>query len=854
MVDWRYMLLPLAAVHELMQPQPWTSSELNLRRARTDASTHTFDRISSTTNAVVSLKKFHVWEMSLAALVAKVAVLEPEILEEISGARQFGKHPSIIKINLALKRFKTRFESDDLPTSGDIHGFLDSIENVPDLDVLSSQHFSDLYFSECFHKALDSTLYVIIARLQERSSHADLLRTINESSDGKSLAVKAVERTLVRSLGLLLLCSATLGHDQTPWTVFQNLESSTLGGRPFMRKRFTKYQKRLRNLLDLSILQHMPPEEYFTYDIRHGKGRSRPYNVRREEPVSSLTEITQSWDITKSPEGLTWIHVPSTNGLTVKALIVAVRDDFVDSFTMRFHLSHVAPGDPLLTYREVQYWSDATDGIALNVIVFPCLALTTIGQHIARRGEYKVLRDMLTTATSGAYSSDCTVHLDRTLDEAYFPGLSASDLAVRNADQIVSGKYSTSESWPKDNVPIVIVPQLWLWRIGNVIVSAHNTTQQSGNLRHIVWRDKGSGPARYAPIVDQMDADLQMRLIMTDFIYAFGQETTLNDGSKVPPTLDLFESRVVSLLSEVKTYIRDTKRNAIDYDTEERFYHVLSDCRSELAMLQHVLEQQDEILNSLLEDCCHPQPFASNQPNSTSMTPSQTPASGSPLSHIEPVPDWTPVRKGQVILERYQKRIRKIDGDAERIEKNVQDLLNLKRTYASVQDSHASVLLSIAAIGFAVVTIIFAPLAFLTALFALDMQGFDRLRVHVTSENEPGGLSGAGGKQDLAANVVTNKDAVYDSRKMAGVFISTEILTILVTCLLVWASLRWFGIEFGDFRIGQDAKHQSESSTAQGSDTALDKNTVKGSRDQRKGGSFWKRTESRGSDKHADLA
>ncbi|EAT82348.1 hypothetical protein SNOG_10013 [Parastagonospora nodorum SN15] len=724
MVDWRYMLLPLAAVHELMQPQPWTSSELNLRRARTDASTHTFDRISSTTNAVVSLKKFHVWEMSLAALVAKVAVLEP-----------------------ALKRFKTRFESDDLPTSGDIHGFLDSIENVPDLDVLSSQHFSDLYF------------------------------------------------------------------------MFQNLESSTLGGRPFMRKRFTKYQKRLRNLLDLSILQHMPPEEYFTYDIRHGKGRSRPYNVRREEPVSSLTEITQSWDITKSPEGLTWIHVPSTN-----ALIVAVRDDFVDSFTMRFHLSHVAPGDPLLTYREVQYWSDATDGIALNVIVV------------------------------WAYSSDCTVHLDRTLDEAYFPGLSASDLAVRNADQIVSGKYSTSESWPKDNVPIVIVPQLWLWRIGNVIVSAHNTTQQSGNLRHIVWRDKGSGPARYAPIVDQMDADLQMGLIMTDFIYAFGQETTLNDGSKVPPTLDLFESRVVSLLSEVKTYIRDTKRNAIDYDTEERFYHVLSDCRSELAMLQHVLEQQDEILNSLLEDCCHPQPFASNQPNSTSMTPSQTPASGSPLSHIEPVPDWTPVRKGQVILERYQKRIRKIDGDAERIEKNVQDLLNLKRTYASVQDSHASVLLSIAAIGFAVVTIIFAPLAFLTALFALDMQGFDRLRVHVTSENEPGGLSGAGGKQDLAANVVTNKDAVYDSRKMAGVFISTEILTILVTCLLVWASLRWFGIEFGDFRIGQDAKHQSESSTAQGSDTALDKNTVKGSRDQRKGGSFWKRTESRGSDKHADLA
>jgi hypothetical protein len=262
-----------------------------------------------------------------------------------------------------------------------------------------------------------------------------------------------------------------------------------------------------------------------------------------------------------------------------------------------------------------------------------------------------------------------------------------------------------------------------------------------------------------------MDADLQMGLIMTDFIYAFGQETTLNDGSKVPPTLDLFESRVVSLLSEVKTYIRDTKRNAIDYDTEERFYHVLSDCRSELAMIQHVLEQQDEILSSLLEDCCHPQAITPNQLN-----PSSIPHLQPPARHVELAPDWTPVRKGQAILKRYQKRIRKIDGDAERIEKNVQDLLNLKRTYASVQDSHASVLLSIAAIGFAVVTIIFAPLAFLTALFALDMQGFDRLRVRGASNNEPGVSSGTGGKQDLTINVATDSAAVYDSKKMAGVF------------------------------------------------------------------------------------
>jgi hypothetical protein len=118
------------------------------------------------------------------------------------------------------------------------------------------------------------------------------------------------------------------------------------------------------------------------------------------------------------------------------------------------------------------------------------------------------------------------------------------------------------------------------------------------------------------------------------------------------------------------------------------------------------------------------------------------------------------------MLKQYQKRIKKIDGDAERVEKNVQDLLNLKRTYASVQDSHAGVLLSVAAIGFAIVTVIFAPLAFLVGLFALNFQGFDRLRVRQgNGEQGPGGGGGA-----LSANIGSNNGPVFDSGKMAGIF------------------------------------------------------------------------------------
>jgi hypothetical protein len=303
-----------------------------------------------------------------------------------------------------------------------------------------------------------------------------------------------------------------------------------------------------------------------------------------------------------------------------------------------------------------------------------------------------------------------------------------------------------------------------------MIISAHNTAQQSGNLCHLVWREKESGPARFVPIVDQMNADLQTGLIIGDFIDRFGQGMILDDGNEVPPTLDLFEIQVVSLLSEVKTYIRDTKPNAIDYETEERFYHVLSDCRSELAMIRHVLNQQVEISNSLLEDCGHPQAAMTHQRTTTSTTSAQRLVPGPlPVSN-EPPPDWTPVKKAQNMLNRYQKRIWKIDGDAERIEKNVQDLLNLKRTYASVQDSHASVLLSVAAISFATVTIIFAPLAFLTALFAVTMRGFYKLRVKDTSDDDARVIAGTAVGQDLTVNVATKNDPVHDSGKMAGIF------------------------------------------------------------------------------------
>jgi hypothetical protein len=407
---------------------------------------------------------------------------------------------------------------------------------------------------------------------------------------------------------------------------------------------------------------------------------------------------------------------------------------------------------------------------------------TTDQLRALNRRRLEAIRAALCTTTSSRSWSECKIHLERTLDETYYPGLPVDELKPRNGDQVVSSRFRHDKNW-QEQVPILAVPQLWLWKFGEVIVSAHSMTRgyksahdkTQGTSCFELFEDNDH-PERlkgWKPILDgTQHPDIRIGLLLASYIDAFGEETSgdaigksSRSANTIPPALDLFESAVVSVLSEVTHYVKNTKRNAIDYDTEERLTHVLSDCRSELAMIKHIMGQQKQVLDALLED--RKVPWKEDEEDAR--------RSGRPVREFDP--GWKHVKDALGTLRRYYGRIAKIDGDAERIEKTVQDMLSLKRTYASVQDSHASVLLSTAAIGFAIVTIIFAPLAFLTALFALDITGFDNLRVKSPGgEDKPDvnvviGGSGTPGVKDFAVNVgVSNNDPVYDRGKMAGVF------------------------------------------------------------------------------------
>jgi Mg2+ and Co2+ transporter CorA len=211
----------------------------------------------------------------------------------------------------------------------------------------------------------------------------------------------------------------------------------------------------------------------------------------------------------------------------------------------------------------------------------------------------------------------------------------------------------------------------------------------------------------------------QILAIIADHIDRFGQPQM---NSEFPSTLDLFEIGVVRILSDVDTYMNSATLATLNIKKERDFLHEIADIRSELAMIQDVFDQQDEVLVNL----------------------------GKLLGDDLPKREMEAFSASKERIAKYRQRAQKIDKDAERIEKVIQDQLNLRRTYASMRDTRASVVLGTAVIGFTLITIIFSPLAFMTSLFALPLDNFLKSQIKIGDENAyPSGYIGKWFSKDL---------------------------------------------------------------------------------------------------------
>ncbi|KAI0107517.1 hypothetical protein GGR51DRAFT_570887 [Nemania sp. FL0031] len=429
---------------------------------------------------------------------------------------------------------------------------------------------------------------------------------------------------------------------------------------------------------------------------------------------TSLRGIHKRTDEIRPRGGFFWAHLRWVN-------YVLRRYEKYLGFSIIYHVDWLpslfkqplkVPANPDVAYIDPVYESsfkfefESLKKTPRTFIIFPCLVLQSRGdQKKARISIQDIKKKMQSQPARNMLQSELT------LDEAYFPSLPTDILNERNKQQVVSQQCDTTldgRETDENTEPMLMVFQLWLWRCGHYILTAMPEADPERHRRSGEWQ-----PVKLPP-----SPGIQTGTIIARLISEFGNQQTN---------------------AQLCSRDADVVRPQTEIEKETKFTLKIADVREELAIISQVLEQQLEILGDLIED------FESYNPDSHSFLNPEFLQAGGRLNKeaikkwevdVEAMEEWEEVKYSKIMIRKYQKRVKKIGEDAARVEKIIQDQLNLKRTHASIKDARASLtlgtaglILSTAVIGFTLITIVFAPLAFVTALFALPIDTLLRNQV-----------------------------------------------------------------------------------------------------------------------------
>lgn len=238
----------------------------------------------------------------------------------------------------------------------------------------------------------------------------------------------------------------------------------------------------------------------------------------------------------------------------------------------------------------------------------------------------------------------------------------------RNRSQVVQRAHIKEIGGVLTEAPILLVPQLWIWVIGNVVVSTcplrtpsrrEDPYEGARDLTYGFWLQGGR------------NADMVVALAIIYHITVFRMSYPPNgasEGGSYLSTLEYFEIAVVAALSEVCTYIEERSTQAINLDRERTFIESIADMRNELDMIDTILSQQMEIINKIICDL-----FTKLDEND-------------PMGARNAREEATrKLKEGIERIKEYKARIAKINRDADKVAKTIDDMLNLSRTEASIK-------------------------------------------------------------------------------------------------------------------------------------------------------------------------
>ncbi|KAI0387169.1 hypothetical protein F5Y04DRAFT_288868 [Hypomontagnella monticulosa] len=513
-----------------------------------------------------------------------------------------------------------------------------------------------------------------------------------------------------------------------------------------------------------------------TYEIRiislakWQRSSIHPLNTVYEDLTPHTGNIWEEY-VQNATGGFLWLHVPCTNGIIIHALLRRYERDTERSTHVSYTpLPSFQESPPPLCYIDTinnepfyssnfrKHLGDDEPKKRQSSIVFPCLVLRAKKRQQETRKEAQELQETISHA--GVKE---TIQLERTIDETYFPSLLGKTLDDRNEQQVVSRetvKTLVDEQAGNDKIPMLMVPQLWLWRFDRFVLTAYSAAEPG----QLISKDH-----KRLLNCRSEEPEFLVGLIIADQISKFGE---LQDNGTFPPPLDIFEMGILRVLSDVQAYTIPSNELRVEMMKESNFIFDIADIREELAMVRFILHQQLDILQSLIGDikdfCSDLLPYSGSKDESEEWETRKRKR------------EWETITDSEIKIKSYLKRVEKLDKDAGRIERRVQDQLNLKRTHVTIKDTRAglilstsSLALSIAVGALTVITIIFAPLSFVTSLFALPIDVLLQNQFELDGTSSP----------DTSA---------YRSSYIATWFAVAEMATLAVTGIILAFSVMRF--------------------------------------------------------------
>jgi hypothetical protein len=318
------------------------------------------------------------------------------------------------------------------------------------------------------------------------------------------------------------------------------------------------------------------------------------------------------------------------------------------------------------------------------------------------------------------------IHFTQTLDEYCNPNMGPKILDIRNADQVVL-RYQTNQLGRRRRVDellrVVTVPQAWLWKVNDMIVTAVPLEVRESLYRSLAGSLMGLNSESDS---SKDQAYWTLGLLLSDLVNILDRPFMAGLSE---PIFNIFEKAIADLSEAVNKYIKDTAVDTINIDTEKQFLHEIDDIRDELSMIKTILFQQEEVWREFAQRAW-PLYWPDGPdglfrpPESPEKTESTDPWR---LERLQKM--WNKIQRPQSQFAKFKRRIAKLDADAERVERAIDRKLDLKTKHASLNEAHTMAIMSAAVFGFTIITIIFTPLSFIVALFSLPVDRFQQQQI-----------------------------------------------------------------------------------------------------------------------------